>query len=105
VRLGGAGRALAAALTSHVEAEIRVIVLGHLQRGGSPTAADRLLATRFGSKALDLVAAGQWGRVVVLRGPEVTDESLAEAQAVRTVDPDGDLVRLARGLSVCLGNE
>ena len=103
VRLGGAGRRLADALAPQLEAEIRVIVLGHLQRGGSPSPADRLLATRFGARAVELATAGAWNRVVVLRGPELDDVPLAEARTVRALDPDAELVQLARGLDICLG--
>jgi 6-phosphofructokinase 1 len=103
VRLGGAGKRLAEALAANVEAEVRVIVLGHLQRGGSPSALDRLLATRLGARAIDLVAADRWNRVVVVHGNALTDVPLAQAAGVRTVDPNGELVLLARGLDVCLG--
>jgi 6-phosphofructokinase 1 len=103
VRLGGAGKRLADALAANVEAEVRVIVLGHLQRGGGPSALDRLLATRFGARAIDLVAADRWNRVVVVRGNVLTDAPLAGTAAVRTIDPKGELVLLARSLDVCLG--
>jgi 6-phosphofructokinase 1 len=103
VRLGGAGKRLAEALAATVEAEVRVIVLGHLQRGGGPSALDRLLATRLGARAIDLVAAGRWNRVVVVRGNALTELPLAQAAGVRTVDPNGELVLLARALDVCLG--
>jgi 6-phosphofructokinase 1 len=62
-----------------------VTQLGHVQRGGSPIAADRILATRFGAAAVDLVDAGAWGRMVALQGNEVVDVALADAAKVRPV--------------------
>ena len=67
--------------------ETRVTVLGHLQRGGSPTAYDRLMATRFGVAAVDLAAEGQWGRMVALKGAQVVSVSLSEAGRRRPADP------------------
>ena len=68
--------------------ETRVTVLGHLQRGGTPTAFDRVLATRFGVAAVDLAAAGRFGEMAALRGTDVIGVPLAEACAeVRGVDP------------------
>jgi ATP-dependent phosphofructokinase / diphosphate-dependent phosphofructokinase len=104
VRLGGAGKVLADALAQHIEAEIRVTVLGHLQRGGSPSAADRLLATRYGCKALDLVRDGQWDHMVALRGTEVVAVPLSESRKERRVDPAGDLVRFAKSMGVSFGD-
>ncbi len=103
VRLGGAGQRLATALSSELDAEIRVTVLGHLQRGGSPTPTDRLLATRFGSRAIDLVATGTWNHTVAVRGGRLVEVPLAQATAVRGVDPEGEAVQLARSLDICLG--
>jgi ATP-dependent phosphofructokinase / diphosphate-dependent phosphofructokinase len=104
VRLGGAGKVLADALAQHIEAEIRVTVLGHLQRGGSPSAADRLLATRYGCKALDLVRDGQWDHMVALRGKEVVAVPLSESRKERRVDVQGDLVRFAKSMGVSFGD-
>ena len=61
--------------------ETRVTVLGHVQRGGSPTPRDRVLATRYGLKAADLVLAGSWGRMAALQGDSIVDVSLQEATA------------------------
>jgi 6-phosphofructokinase 1 len=105
VRLGGAGKVAADLLADHIEAEIRVTVLGHLQRGGGPTAADRLLATRYGCAVLDLVARGQWDHMVALREARITSVSLAESKKERKVDPKGDLVRYAKSLGTCFGDE
>ena len=87
-RLGGVGYAFGAELERLTGFETRVTVLGHLQRGGTPTAFDRVLATRFGVVAVDLAAAGRFGEMVALRGSEVVGVPLAEACAeVRGVDP------------------
>ncbi|MBL8954165.1 MAG: 6-phosphofructokinase [Myxococcaceae bacterium] len=104
VRLGGSGKVCADLLAEHIEAEIRVTVLGHLQRGGAPTAADRLLATRYGAKVLDLVRDGQWGHMVALRGGEIGAVSLAESKKQKRVDPSGDDVRFAKSLGICFGD-
>jgi ATP-dependent phosphofructokinase / diphosphate-dependent phosphofructokinase len=81
VRLGGVGAELAGEIEERTGYETRVTVLGHVQRGGSPTPHDRVLATRFGLKAADLVLAESWGRMASLRGDEIVDVSLEEATA------------------------
>jgi len=104
VKLGGAGKVLADAIARHVELEVRVTVLGHLQRGGPPSAYDRLLGSRVGAKAAELAAAGTWNRCVVLKGTEIVDVAMTpEVTAARGVDPKGQLCELARGLGICLG--
>jgi 6-phosphofructokinase 1 len=77
----GVGAALARQIEERTGYETRVTVLGHVQRGGSPTPRDRVLATRYGLKAADLVAAGKFGRMAALHGDEIVDVSLAEATA------------------------
>ena len=104
VRLGGSGKVLAELLAKEIEAEIRVTVLGHLQRGGQPTAADRLLATWYGCKVLDLVRDGQWDHMVALRGGKITVSPLSESRKERCVDTKGDELRFARGMGVCFGD-
>ncbi|HLL52564.1 MAG TPA: 6-phosphofructokinase [Myxococcaceae bacterium] len=104
VRLGGAGKTAADLLARHIDAEIRVTVLGHLQRGGGPTAADRLLATRYGCKVLDLVRDGQWGHMVALRGSDIVAVPLSESRKERRVDPNGELVRHAKSLGINFGD-
>ena len=79
VRLGGVGDALARDIEERTGYETRVTVLGHVQRGGSPTPHDRILATRFGLKAADLVSAGAWGRMAALRGDAIVDVAIADA--------------------------
>src|SRR5205823_1199776 len=104
VRLGGAGKVAADLLARQIEAEIRVTVLGHLQRGGGPTAADRLLATRYGCKVLDLVRDGAWDHMVALRGGEIVTAPLSESRKERRVDPKGDLVRFGKSLGISFGD-
>ena len=81
-------------------------VLGHLQRGGSPTAFDRWLATRYGAAAVRTAAAGGLGRTVALRDAKVIDVPLKEALAVpKRVNVNGDAVVTARGLGISFGDE
>lgn len=87
VRLGGVGYFLGREIEERTGLETRVVVLGHLQRGGSPTAFDRILATKFGLAAIDLVAEGKFGQMVALRGNEIVSVPLKEAVGnLKTVD-------------------
>ncbi|HET9281761.1 MAG TPA: 6-phosphofructokinase [Candidatus Angelobacter sp.] len=79
VRLGGIGNTLAAEIESRTGFETRAVILGHTQRGGSPTAFDRMLATRYGIGAIDLVHKNQFGRMVSLKGTNITSVPIAEA--------------------------
>ncbi|MDD5565971.1 MAG: ATP-dependent 6-phosphofructokinase [Candidatus Omnitrophica bacterium] len=89
VRLGGIGEILAKEIEKRIGYETRVSVLGHIQRGGSPTAFDRILGTRFGVKAVELVLNKKFGRMVALQGNKVIDVSLEEAvKALKTVDEE-----------------
>ncbi len=81
VQLGGVGHELARDIEERTGFETRVTVLGHVQRGGTPTPRDRVLATRYGLKAADLVQAGKFGRMAALRGDSIVDVSLEEATA------------------------
>jgi phosphofructokinase-like protein len=88
-RLGGIGNALGAEIEARTGFETRVTTLGHVQRGGSPTAYDRVLATRFGLKADDLVGSGGWGLMAALRGDAIVEVPLAEAVAtLKAVPPE-----------------
>ncbi len=88
-RLGGVGYSIGAAIERRTGFETRVTVLGHVQRGGTPTAGDRVLATRFGVAAADLAAAGRFGEMVAARGPAMVGVPLAEACAdIRGVPPE-----------------
>jgi 6-phosphofructokinase 1 len=103
-RKGGAAAIAMAELSSRVSAEMRSTVLGHLQRGGSPIPFDRILATRFGVAAAELVAQGRWGQMVRLRDDRVEGISLREACArQRLVDPQGELVQVARATGIEFG--
>jgi 6-phosphofructokinase 1 len=95
----GKGAQVGADLERRTGYEARVMVLGHLQRSGAPTPADRILATRFGCGAAELVLAGRWGRMVAVQKGGFTDVALAEvAGKVRTVPPDHELLRAARSV-------
>jgi 6-phosphofructokinase 1 len=87
-RLGGIGSALATELEAMTGYEARTVVLGHVQRGGTPTAHDRILATRYGAAAYELAAAGRFGRMVSLRGNEIDSVPLSEVRGIKTVDLD-----------------
>jgi len=89
VQFGGVGDALAHEIEERTGFETRVTVLGHGQRGGTPTPRDRVLATRYGLKAADLVQQGKFGRMAALQGDSIVDVSLAEATAeLKTVPPE-----------------
>ncbi|MFQ6064523.1 MAG: 6-phosphofructokinase [Candidatus Bathyarchaeia archaeon] len=88
VRLGGVGYYLGKEIEDRTDIETRVVMLGHLQRGGSPTAFDRLLATRYGIAAIDLVKKGKFGLMVALKGNEIVSVPLKDVTGKRkTVDP------------------
>ena len=104
-RLGGIGAVVAAEIEAKTGKETRVMVLGHLQRGGSPTFTDRVLCTLFGAKAVELITEGRFGRMVAHNGTFVDSVSLAEATGkLRTVPLDGGFVRATRSLGICLGD-
>jgi phosphofructokinase-like protein len=104
-RLGGIGQEVG----KYIEQqgfEARVTVLGHLQRGGSPTAFDRWLATRYGAAAVRTAAKGTFGRMVALRKAQIIDVPFSEALAVpKRVDLNGDAVVTARGIGISFGDE
>lgn len=105
VRLGGIGNVIAQEVEAATGKESRVTVLGHLQRGGSPTAFDRILATRYGAGAVNLVAKGGFGRMVCLRGQHIESTSIESAVGeIRTVPVDGELVKVTRQLGISLGD-
>ena len=89
VRLGGVGNTLGEIIEKQLGYEVRVTVLGHIQRGGSPTVFDRVLGTRFGVKAYDLIKDGKFGSMCALSGNEIVEVSLDEAiKELKTVDMD-----------------
>jgi ATP-dependent phosphofructokinase / diphosphate-dependent phosphofructokinase len=88
-RLGGIGQLLAAEIETCTDIEARVAVLGYMQRGGSPTPFDRVLATRLGIKAYEMVVAGEFGRMAAIQGLHMTSVPLSEAVSqIKPVDPD-----------------
>ncbi|HEX2378807.1 MAG TPA: ATP-dependent 6-phosphofructokinase [Gaiellales bacterium] len=87
-RLGGVGDSLAREIEARTGFETRVTTLGHIQRGGSPTAHDRVLATRYGLKAADMVDAGAWGQMAALRGDRIEAVPLSDAVAQLKTVPD-----------------
>jgi ATP-dependent phosphofructokinase / diphosphate-dependent phosphofructokinase len=88
VRLGGIGEGLAREIKARTGRDARTTVLGHVQRGGTPTARDRWLATRFGLHAIDAVATGRWGTMTALRGTDIVTVPLSEAtKELKVVDP------------------
>jgi 6-phosphofructokinase 1 len=104
-RLGGIGAVVAAELEKRTGKETRNCVLGHLQRGGSPTTFDRALCSMFGATAVELIAAGDFGRMVAFTGAGVGAVDLSEAIGrLKTVPPEGNLARTARALGISLGD-
>jgi phosphofructokinase-like protein len=105
-RLAGAAQRVAEGLSQLIDADMRVTVLGHVQRGGSPSSFDRILATRFGHAAAELAARGDWGKMVALRGEAIVSAPIADAiRAPKLVDPACQLVETARALGVAFGDE
>lgn len=102
-RLGGMGHIVGAMLADHVSAEVRVTVLGHLQRGGSPTPRDRWLATRFGAGVVHLIAQERWGYMVALQGTQIVNVPIEQAITMKFVDPYGEMVQMAHDLGVVMG--
>ncbi|MFT3717270.1 6-phosphofructokinase [Pseudorhodoferax sp.] len=104
VRLGGVGHALQAQLQPLIASEVRTTVLGHVQRGGPPTAFDRVLATQYGNTAAQLVIEGQFDRMVTLQHGRLTSVPVASvAGRSRQVPADHPLLRCARQIGVALG--
>lgn len=105
-RLGGISVDVARAIEKETGKETRTTVLGHLQRGGSPIPFDRVLGTRFGCGAVRLAAERKFGHMVAIQGGAITSVHLADAVGKpRLVPLDGDLVRTARDMGVCMGDD
>jgi 6-phosphofructokinase 1 len=103
-RLGGIGRFVAQQMGAFLDMETRVVVLGHVQRGGTPCPFDRILGSRFGVKAVEMIELGLFGRMTALRGRDVIAVEIAAAVgALNRVDPGGDLVRAAEELGIMVG--
>ena len=104
-RLGGISHQIASEIERRTGDEARVVILGHLQRGGIPTPQDRWLATHFGVHAVELAAQKRWGRMVNIRGTQFGDIPIAEAVGqLRLVDPQGEGVRAAQSVGTSFGN-
>ncbi|MBP6632719.1 MAG: 6-phosphofructokinase [Kofleriaceae bacterium] len=104
-KLGGAGQRLADAISARTEYEVRTTVLGHVQRGGAPCAFDRELATRYGVKAVDLIADGKFGHVAALDNGRMVAKPIETAvKKLKLVDPNGELVKTARAIGINLGD-
>lgn len=106
IRFGGIGEHISSRITKETGLETRTTILGHLQRGGSPTAYDRVLATRYGTKAVELAVKGDFGRMVSLKGIHVTSVLIKDAiSRQRLVPPDGEIVSAARHVGTSFGDE
>ena len=104
-RLGGMGATVADALARLMKKESRFVVLGHLQRGGAPTSFDRVLATRFGTKAVELVKQGAFGQMVAFDPPDIVARRLEDVVGkIKTVPNDSDLLLTAKALGVTFGD-
>ena len=102
---GQVGNAIGFAIREYLKKEVRVTVLGHVQRGGSPSPFDRTLATRFGVSAMDLVARGEFGRMVCLRAGKIESVPLGDAiGSCKLVDTGSDYVRAARAVGITFGD-
>jgi 6-phosphofructokinase 1 len=106
VRLGGIGEIVGREIAARLDRDVRTVVLGHLQRGGTPTAFDRMLATEFGAHAVRLVHEGRFGEMVCYRPPEIASVPIATAiRQLSTVDPHGSAVQSARALGIGFGDD
>lgn len=104
-RASSVGNLIGNAIARGSNKDVRVSVLGHIQRGGSPSPFDRILATRFGVAAVDLIAAGGFGMMVALMGDSIVSVDIAHAIGhLKSVDPAGELVRAARAIGISFGD-
>ncbi|MGV3532413.1 MAG: 6-phosphofructokinase [Chthoniobacteraceae bacterium] len=105
VKLGGIGERVAHEVMARTGKETRTCVLGHLQRGGAPTTQDRILGTRFGVKAVELIADGQFGHMVSYQNYQVLSVPIARAvHRLRLVQPDSQMVDTARAVGISFGD-
>ncbi|MEO8399600.1 MAG: 6-phosphofructokinase, partial [Ignavibacteriaceae bacterium] len=103
-QLGGIGEVVAAKIEENTGRETRVTVLGHLQRGGSPTPFDRILSTKFGAFAIDLAANGKFGRMVSLKGSEIKNVKIEDAIShQKLVQPETQAVFAAKSVGISFG--
>jgi 6-phosphofructokinase 1 len=106
LRLGGVSYKIASTVEENTDFEARVVVLGHLQRGGTPTSFDRWLSTCFGAKAMDLFEEGKFGNMVAIRGQNFIDVPLKDAiENIKRVDPSSFEVKTALKVGMSFGNK
>ena len=106
IRLGGIGQTVADEIERRTGISSRIVVLGHLQRGGTPTAFDRILATRFGSHAVHLLRRGRFGRMVALRNGRISDVPIEDAvKKLKLVPRKHSLLESARSIGTSFGDE
>jgi ATP-dependent phosphofructokinase / diphosphate-dependent phosphofructokinase len=104
-RLGGIADHVGREVAARTDKEVRTCILGHLQRGGAPTASDRILATRFGVKAVQLIEEGRFGTMVSYQNDQTLDVPISHAvHRLRQVDPNGQLVETARAVDITFGD-
>jgi len=105
IRLGGIGNRIADEVEKLTGIETRVTVLGHLQRGGRPIPYDRILSTRYGVEAVEMIDRGEFGKMVSLQGDEISGVSLEDAVGkLKTVPLESELIRIAKSVGVGFGN-
>lgn len=103
-RLGGIGEIVAAGIEHRLHRETRVVVLGHLQRGGHPTAFDRVLATQFGAHAVGLISEERFGEMVCYHPPNISSVPIIDAVKIKRVSPESAIVKTARALGISFGD-
>jgi ATP-dependent phosphofructokinase / diphosphate-dependent phosphofructokinase len=105
IRLGGVGFVLGSRIEDITGIETRTVVMGHLQRGGAPTPFDRVLATRLGTKAVDMIEMTTYGYMAGIRGDSIVEVPLEDvAKGPKTIPPNHPLVQSARSLATCFGD-
>lgn len=105
IRLGGISQRLADEIQQQTNLETRWVMLGHVQRGGTPVAFDRVLATRFGHHAITLAATREWNQLVVMKGGQTSTVPIAAvANKQRVIELDDPLIAMSRALGICLGD-
>ena len=106
IRLGGISNKIANDLEKLVDGhEIRNTVLGHLQRGGNTSTYDRILSTRYGVAAVDLISEGKFGNMVCLDGAHITYDSLENVIGhTKEVEPDNEIIKAARSIGISFGD-
>ena len=109
IRLGGIAKAVAKQIETALEdyeIEARATVLGHIQRGGSPTGHDRVLSTRYGYAAVELAMQGKFGNMVTLNGDKIVCAALEDVigQKTKNVNPDSELIEVAKAMGICFGD-